>query len=207
MTGAVLLRKMNPGGEAGYRTPSERWLGGNSWESGTSEGENVRLPGETEEKTYEEVECGGKSCAGGWVGRASGGGAGCSKEARGTQGGSESDAGGACTVERHRAQADRHGGGFSGGQVRVQAKPGATQLPGGAPARCGCELFLHQPGEGGEAARPRRLFERQTQNQGGSGRLREEIFCRWRGGDQSERRCGAEFAGRRSVRESAGARD
>src|SRR6266849_7665896 len=27
MTGAVLLRKMNPGGEAGYRTPSERWLG------------------------------------------------------------------------------------------------------------------------------------------------------------------------------------
>src|SRR5260370_35627685 len=118
MTGAVLLRKMNPGGEAGYRTPSERWLGGNSWESGTSEGENVRLPGETEEKTYEEVECGGKSCAGGWVGRASGGGAGCSKEARGTQGGSESGARGACKCVLHSGRGGRHGVRFSWGTTR-----------------------------------------------------------------------------------------
>src|SRR5260370_34003686 len=105
MTEDVLLRKMNHGGEAGYRTPSERWLGGNSWESGTSEGENVRLPGETEEKTYEEVECGGKSCAGGWVGRASGGGPGCSNEASGAQGGSQHDTGGKSTTEAKRREA------------------------------------------------------------------------------------------------------
>src|SRR3981189_2330382 len=82
MTRAVLLRKMNPRGGAGYLRPSQRWLAGNAWHSGASEGEHVRLPGETEGSTYEEVECGGRSGAGGWVGRASGGGAGCGKEER-----------------------------------------------------------------------------------------------------------------------------
>src|SRR5882762_4793476 len=206
MTRAVLLRKMNPRGGAGYRRPSQRWLGGNAWQSGASKGENARLPGETEGRTYEEVECGGMSGAGRRVGCASGGGAGCGKEERGTQGGGESDTGGPGAMERHRAEADRHGGGLPRGQVRVQTESGAAQLPGGTPARCGCELFLHQPGEGREAACPGRFLERQTQDQGGSGRLREEIFCRRRGGDQSERRCRAEFAGRRSVCESAGAR-
>src|SRR5260370_37366195 len=110
-------------------------VGGNAEQSGASEGENVRVPGETEEKTYEEVECGGKSGAGGWVGRASGGGAGCGEEERSAKSGAESDAGGAGAGERHWAEADRHGGGFSRGQVRVQTESGAAQLPGGTPAR------------------------------------------------------------------------
>src|SRR5882762_11770718 len=95
MTRAVLLRKMNPRGGAGYRRPSQRWLAGNAWQSGASEGENARFPGGTEGRTYEEVGCGGESCPGGWVGCASGGGAGCGEEERGTQAGGESDASGA----------------------------------------------------------------------------------------------------------------
>src|SRR5205807_576930 len=191
------------------RRPQSRSMlvGGNARQNGPSEGENVRFPGETEEKIYEEVECAGESCAGGWVGCGPSGGAGSGKEERAAEGGSKSDASGGGAMERHRAEADRHGGGLPRGQVRVQTKSGAAQLPGGTPARCGCELFLHQPGEGREATCPRRFLERQTQEQGGSGRLRKEILRRRRSGDQSEGRCGAEFPGRRSVRESAGTRD
>src|SRR5260370_25269514 len=119
MTGAALLRKMNPRGGPGTAGQVNDGWGGNAWQSGASEGENVRSPGETEEKTYEEVECGGKSGAGGWVGRASGGGAGCGEEERSAKSGGESDAGGARAMERHLGEADRHGGGFSRGQGTV----------------------------------------------------------------------------------------
>src|SRR5258706_12474401 len=63
MTRAVLLRKMNPRGGAGYRRPSQRWLAGNAWQSGASEGENARFPGETDRKRVGEgksVDLGGR---------------------------------------------------------------------------------------------------------------------------------------------------
>src|ERR1700674_4759247 len=115
MTRAILLRKINP--PAVSRVPQSRSTldGGNDWQSDASEKENVRIAGETEERIYEKVECGGKSCAGGRLGDAPGGGAGCGKAKRAAQGGGESDASGAGTMERHRAQIDRHGGGLPRG--------------------------------------------------------------------------------------------
>src|SRR5260370_21671161 len=101
--------------------------GGNDWHGGACEGENVRLPGVTEEETYEEVERGGMSRAGRRARCASDGVAG--KEERSAQACDEPFASGPGAMERHWAQIDHHGGGLPRGQVRVQTESGAAQLP------------------------------------------------------------------------------
>src|SRR2546427_10273736 len=104
MTRAVLLRKMNPRGGPGTATSGKR----NAWPNGPSDGESAQFPGETEEKTYEEVENGGGTRIGRGAGCAAGAGAGGGEEEGGAEAGTEPVAGGGRTGQRHRAQIEHH---------------------------------------------------------------------------------------------------
>src|SRR5712691_2558322 len=148
MTHAVLLRKMNPRGGPGTATSGKR----NAWPSGPSDGESAQFPGETEEKTYEEVENGGRTCIGRGAGRAAGAGAGGGEEEGAAEAGAEPVTGGARTVERHRAKIDHHRGGFARGQVRLQIKSRFEDVCRAVAACIGVHVQLHGRGTGTESA-------------------------------------------------------
>src|SRR5437867_2217231 len=101
MTAGAILRKMNPPREADCFRPCHRWWGGNAWQNGASEEEDVRLADVTEERKNEEAKVGGGFGVGHGVGGDASAGAGCGKE-RAAETGAEPFSGGAGTVERNR---------------------------------------------------------------------------------------------------------
>src|SRR5713101_2175808 len=148
MTRAVLLRKMNPRRGPGTATSGKR----NAWLSGPSDGESAQFPGETEEKTYDEVEKGGGTGIGRGAGGAAGAGARGGEEEGAAKAGTEPVAGGARKVERHRAKIDHHLGGFARGQVRLQAKSRFEDVCRAVAACISVHVLLYGRGAGTESA-------------------------------------------------------
>src|SRR5258708_9713868 len=101
----------------------ERWLGGNAWQSGASEGENVRLPGETEERNHDEVDESSRTGVGSRTDNTAFDGPGGSKE-RAAETGAKPIPGGAGAVERNWEETDRHCRRPAGRQVCLQTAPG-----------------------------------------------------------------------------------
>src|SRR5260370_5259350 len=113
MTEVILLRKMNPRGSRGPHPKPSR-VEENAWRSDASEGESVPTrSGRNGGEKHEQAKVGGGSSLGRRVGGAAGTGAGTCKERAATTG-AKPFASSAGAVERHRAKADHHGGGFSG---------------------------------------------------------------------------------------------
>src|SRR6266446_2317788 len=122
MTGAILLRKMNPPRKGQVPQPSAMLVAAYRAGRGKTCGGVARLKertprpggGVTEERKNEEAQVGSGVGVGYGVGGAASSGAGGDKEGA-AETGAKPFAGGAGTVERNRAEADYHRGGFAGG--------------------------------------------------------------------------------------------
>src|SRR6266704_4082937 len=159
----------------------------NTWPSHPSEGENVRCPGETEEKNHDEVEQVGRFGVGNGIGNVAGDGAGGGEE-RAAEASTEPVASGAGTMERNRTEADRDRGGFARGKVRLQAESGFADVCGATAARVGVHVLLHRFRAGAEATVPGRSEARQFEDEGGDRGVREEVRGGRRGRDQDKGR-------------------
>src|SRR6266851_9686304 len=162
MRGAILLRKMNPRGRPGTAAKCNArrgliGLGGETLGGVARLKERTPRPGggETEERKNEKAQVDGGVGVGYGVGGAASSGAGGDKEGA-AETGAKTFAGGAGTVERNRAEADYHRGGFAGGQVRLQAEPGFENVSRGAAACFRVHVLLYGQRAGEKAALSRR---------------------------------------------------